>query len=143
MQKQMNSIKQFGKDHWSLLVYVEYRVLNNKGVLDMKHLRIKNPAITNGLIPIAWKPEWGTRLYGYWNEDKSTNPELRLPDHDDYDCLDDLEGAGLVESFGTGINPAFLLTKKGAKVCSFLVLHKQEGKHYADFVLTQDLGGGE
>ena len=137
MEQKLIGVNQFGKDHWSLLVYVEYRAVNRKGVLDLKHMRIKNPALLNGMIPQTWKPEWGTRLYGYWNKNGSVNPKLTLPDHDDYDCLDDLENAGLVKSFGTGVNPAFLLTKKGAEICSLLALHKQEGKPYADFVLEE------
>jgi len=139
MEQELICLNQFGKDHWSLLIYVEYRAINHKGALDMKHLRIKNPAILNGMIPQQWKPEWGTRLYGYWNKDGSANQQLKLPDHDNYDCLDDLENADLVKSFGTGINPAFLLTKKGAEICSLLVLHKQEGNHYASFVLKETI----
>lgn len=137
LSKELIKVKQFGKDHWSLLAHVEYRVQNHRGFLELKHLRIKNPSLPKPYLSSAesWKPEYGSRLYGYWNQDGTTNPELLLLDHDDYDCLDDLEKAGFVKSFGTGINPAFKLTKKGIKVCGLLTQHKQDGKNYSGFVL--------
>jgi hypothetical protein len=36
--------------------------------------------------------------------------DVELSDHDDWDCLDDAEAAGLIESAGTGINPTYKLT---------------------------------
>ena len=63
------SIKDFGKDHWSLLAYVEYRAVNHKGFLDIKHLRCKNLAIsTTPLGQNFWKPEYGSRLKGYFRK---------------------------------------------------------------------------
>ena len=133
-----NKIQQFGKDHWSLLAYVEFRVINHQGILNKVHLRIKNPVLANANpYPIPaheWKKDWGTRLKGYWNKDGTTNPKLQKGNHDDLDCLDDLEEAGLVKSWGTGLNPAYKLTKFGIKVLGELTLWKQEGKNYSDFV---------
>lgn len=135
---EINTIDKFGKDHWSLLVYVEYRVLNHRGALDRKHLRISNVALQKNLTTgmNLWKPEYGTRLSGYWNEDKTTNKGLLLLDHDDYDCLDDLEEAGLVKNFGSALHPGYILTKEGIKVCGLLLEHKQAGLQYASFVLS-------
>ncbi len=128
-------VNQFGKDHWSLLAYVEYRIMNHQGRLDLIQLRVKNPAIQQNITGTnLWKPEYGSRLHGYWNKDGSVNPKLKILDHDDFDCLDDLEDEGLIKSFGTGLNPAYKLTKKGAKIMSALTLHKQEGKNFAEFV---------
>ena len=53
-------IKDWGKDHWSLLAYIECRCVDHKGILDKNHLRISNPAVS--MSPIDWKPEYGTRL---------------------------------------------------------------------------------
>lgn len=129
-------IKQFGKDHWSLLAYVEYRAINRAGVLSIEHLRTKNPALQqNRTATNLWKPEYGSKLYGYFNEDGRVNEKLRILDHDDHNCLDDLEESKLIKSFGSGLHPAYKLTKEGARVCGLLVLHKQEGKNYASFVL--------
>ncbi len=134
-------MKKFGKDHWSLLAYIEYRVMNHNGVLDKAQLRIKNPALQNTgqtfTMTQDWKPEYGSRLFGYWNKDKSKNKELLISNHDDYDCLDDLEKAKLVKSFGTGLNPAYKLTKFGSKVMGELTLHKQDGKNFAEFVFSK------
>lgn len=137
-----NKIYQFGKDHWSLFAYVEFRVMNHQGRLDLVHLRIKNPALQQNRMGISseWKPEYGTRLFGYFEK---KNSKLLLTDHDDFDCLDDLEEAGLIESFGTGINPAYKLTKKGVSVMGALTLHKQEDKNFCDFVFDEKLTGGK
>jgi len=121
--------EKFGKDHWSLLAYVETRCIDYKGVLALVHLRSMNRALSG----MEWKPEWGTRLSGFWNDDGTTNPDLKLPEHDDFDCLDDLEEAGYIKSLGTGLNPAYKLTKEGVKVCSKLRQHKSAGKHFSQF----------
>lgn len=130
----INKINQFGKDHWDLFTHIEYRIMNHQGRLSLVHLRVKNPALQQNMMGInMWKAEYGTRLFGYWNKDGSVNSKLRILNHDDFDCLDDLEEAGLIKSFGTGLNPVYKLTKKGVKVVGLLTLHKQEGKNYADF----------
>ncbi|MCR4334326.1 MAG: hypothetical protein NUV47_01175 [Patescibacteria group bacterium] len=123
------TIKQFGKDHWSLLLYIETRIHDYEGVLGIYQMRIKNPTIRPG-----WKPEYGTRLFGYWNKDKTTNSLLQLHNHDDYDCLDDLEAEGLIENIGTRLRPVCIVTEKGTKILSQLLLHKQAGKNYSDFI---------
>ena len=132
----INKIETFGKDHWSLFAYIATRVADYGGKLDLVHLRIKNPALQqNRLGPIAWKPEYGTRLKGYWN--KGTPEKFLILNHDDFDCLDDLEEAGLIKSFGTSINPAYKLTKFGVEVHSQLLLHKQAGKNFSDFEIEE------
>ena len=132
-----NNIKDFGKDHWSLFAYVEIRCIDYKGVLDKNHLRIKEEVDTAGRISAysfpKWKPEWGTRLSGYWKKDGATDESKKLLDHDDLDCLEDLETANLIESIGTGLFPAYKLTKYGRKVNSKLRNHKADGKNFADF----------
>lgn len=134
---QINPVNTFGKDHWSLLAYVGYRAANHEGNLSNSHLRSKHPAIkTNPLIFYHWKPEYGTRLFGYWNTDGTTNPRLRLLDHDDHDCLEDLEAAGFITEVGTIVNPSAKLTDEGARVCGLLAKHKSDGHQYATFVLV-------
>ena len=138
-----NKIQQFGKDHWSLFAYIGTRVSDYGGRLDLVHLRIKNPVLQqNRLGTMMWKPEYGTRLKGYWNKDGSTNQSLLILDHDDYDCLDDLEEAELIKSFGTGLNPVYKLTKFGAEVHSKLLLHKQAKKNFSDFELNTNGNDG-
>jgi len=129
------TIKDFGKDHWSLLAYVETRCVDYMGVLDKRHLRIKNQAVGNGTpfgVP-DWNPEWGTRLSGFFKDDGSKDVSRILPEHDDLDCLEDLEEAGYIINLGTGFTPAYKMTKLGNEVAALLRNHKQEGKAYADF----------
>jgi hypothetical protein len=50
-----------------------------------------------------------------------------LADHDDWDCMDDLESAGLLRDIGTNINPRFDLTDLGWKVAGLLRQHRAQG----------------
>lgn len=133
----MNKIETWGKDHWSLLAYIEYRCINHKGVLDKDHLRIKNPIIANStgyLLPKPeWKEEYGTRLRGYFLPNKEKDITKILPNHDDLDCIEDMEEAGLIKNIGTGLNPACQLTKKGRQFANALSKYKQEGSTFVEF----------
>ena len=140
----MNTTKitpqQFGKDHWSLLAYIEMRCVDYKGVLDVAHLRVRNPAIGMGSYHAPygrpkWKPEYGTRLAGYFKEDGTIDKTQQIKNHDDLDCADELEEAGYIENMGTGLNPAYKMTKLGNQVASLLRQHKTEGKSFSSFTL--------
>lgn len=128
------AMKQFGKDHWSTFAYIETRCVDYKGVLDRAHMRCnenRHPGLCDFRKP-TWNPQHGTRLYGYF-EDRN-NPDLSIAEHDDWDCVDDLEAAGLIEIGGTGIHPVFTLTELGNKIASQLRIHKSKGNHFATFV---------
>lgn len=127
------NIKDFGKDHWSLLTYCEYRAVNNQGVLEHSHLRAKHQMLTAMPGHTEWKPEYGTRLKGYWDEQGKTHSDRMILDHDDFDCLDDLEAAGLIKDVGTMINPFAQLTDKGQRVAALLSVHKQQGGYCSNF----------
>lgn len=129
-------IEDFGKDHWSLLAYIKTRCVDYKGVLDIKHMRTKNPALASTASifgPQQWKPEYGTRLSGYFNKDGSKNPDRQILDHDDHDCQEDLEEAGLIENIGTGLHPAVKMTKLGLKIAAEIDAHKASGGVFAYF----------
>jgi hypothetical protein len=131
------TIEDFGKDHWSLFAYVETRCVDNAGSLDKAHLRIKNEECKAGdsrmFTPRGWKQEWGTRLSGFFLDGDKRDKTRQLPDHDDLDCLEDLEDAGLIKNIGSGMFPAEKLTKHGREIASKLREHKAEGKNYCDF----------
>lgn len=130
------TIDDFGKDHWSLLAYIKTRCVDYQGVLDIKHMRTKNPALVavNSIFgPQAWKPEYGTRLSGYFLGDGKTDKSRQLPDHDDHDCQEDFERLGLVENMGSGLHPAVKLTKAGLELAAQVDAHKANGGVFANF----------
>lgn len=130
------AVKDFGKDHWSLLAYVGTRCVDYKCVLDNTHLRVKHPAIaTTPLGQNFWKPEYSTRLKGYWKEDGKVDKKRMLKNHDDHDCLEDLEVAGFITNVGTMIAPYAQLTKLGVQTIALLIEHKTKGEHYATFTI--------
>ncbi len=119
-------IKQFGKDHWSLLAYCECSCVDNHGKLDIRRLRIneeKRPIRSNGL---GWEPSYGTR------QKQGGIPD---PNHDDWDCLEELEREGFLEIIGTMINPAVTITERGRIVTTTLRQHKMNGDQFATFEL--------
>jgi hypothetical protein len=148
MEKTIISVSDFGKDHWSLLGYVESRIHSNNigpntGELDKIHLRI-NPngdynmiatPFRGGLSERTWDSSYGTRLKGYWNEDGSVNPKKQVKSHDDINCLDDLESAGIIEVLSL-VNLYVKLTPEGVKIASSLREWKNKGNNYAEFTLN-------
>ena len=118
------AIEKFGKDHWSTLAYIETRCVNHKGIPNREHMRCdldRHP----GLVNLASN---GTKKY----------PTLlkggeELPDHDDWDCVDDLIAVGFLEWGGTGINPVFKMTPDGLDVAARLRKHKGNGGRFGNF----------
>ncbi len=123
------TIDRWDKDHWSTLGYIETRCVDHKGVPDRDHMRT-DPDRHPGLIGpsmsrlmVSGTEKHPTRLKGGETVD----------DHDDWDCVDDMEAAGLLEWLGTGIHPVFKLTKLGIKLCNRLRNHKVAGGSYSNF----------
>lgn len=82
----------FGRDHWSTFAYVETRTVEYRGTIDHDHMRCHG---NRHPIMLAAKTFRG-------GGDGSRYPTILaggrdLPNHDDYDCLDDLIAAGLLE----------------------------------------------
>lgn len=103
-----------GRDHRSLLLYVEDRCVNNQGVLNLLNLRVnekKYPLLKindgHGFEP--WDGSHGTRL----------DNGKTLKDHDDIDCLDELDDLGLVEIMSL-VNGIVKITEKGHEVAAEL-----------------------
>lgn len=125
-------MSEWGKDHWSLLLYVETRCVDYNGTLDFKHMRDK---LMRGdvLLNNKWKPEYGTRLKGYFVEGGENDKSRQLPQHDDHDCLEDLEAAMLIKNIGTGMNPLITMTDLGYTYITQLRKHKAAGGHCSNF----------
>ena len=115
----------FGKDHWSTFAYIETRCVDYSGVLNKNHMRCdedRHPGHVNSANAHS-KKKHPTILKGFVN----------VSDHDDWDCVDDLENAGFLESHGTGLHPVFKLTTDGRRVAALLRDHKSNGGSFGSF----------
>ena len=118
-------MERWAKDHWSILAYIETCAVDHYGELDKRRMRA-NPDthpmhyVNTGCI---WMPLYGTRL---------KNPIETLSEHDDWDCIEDMEDYGLVELISS-INGFIRLTDKGRKIVNKLREHKAAGKNYSEF----------
>lgn len=138
----------FGKDHWSLFAYVEDRCVNGRngfGTLDRSRLRCNinnHPMLASPSHKGSpWKLSYSTRLFGFFqypdkaNPDSATADGFQLRDHDDWDCLDDLDEAGFIELMST-VNGYVKLTKLGMRVAANLRAHKANGGTFANFTIN-------
>jgi hypothetical protein len=123
----------FGKDHWSTFGYLCCIITSDKGVPDMRRLRIdcsrhpgfKGPMM-RGFADGKGYPTIGRIL--------PSGEKDMIENHDDIDCIKDLVAAGLVEWKGTGVTPVFALTKLGWKVNREMTEWKAEDRRFIDFV---------
>lgn len=104
----------WGRDHYSTLGYLECRAVDNGGRIEPLHMRGR---------PGAPAIDYPTRLA----------QGVLLQNHSDYDCLSDIEVAGLIEDHGTGMNPLVRMTEKGMLVCAALRAHKAAGGNFSNF----------
>ena len=135
--------KDFGKDHNSLLAYIETLQVDTStpgvGTLDKRRVRC-NPKrhplqavnMNANSACSGWEPSYGTRLAGYWDEKGVVNPKEMIEDHDDWDCMDDLEAAGMVEIISLA-NGFVRLTDKGLQVAALLRAWKAKGGYFSTF----------
>lgn len=117
-------IEDFGHDHWSTFGYLETRIVDYGGVVDKHHLRCIHKRHPHRAHAGGDATRYPTRLRG----------GATLANHDDWDCLDDFEAAGLVDNAGTGMHPVFQLTDLGREVAGKLRAHKGQGGQWRDFV---------
>lgn len=143
-------VESWGRDHWSTLAYLETRVVDHRGRINHDHMRCHA-----GRHPAMLHAKRRGLLFG--TGDGSQYPtKLRdgeLPDHDDYDCIDDMIAAGLVTvtmppapemTLVTGVVEAelmtrasYALTKLGQRVSADLRAHKGNGGSWASFVVVR------
>ena len=140
-------IKDFGKDHWSTLAYIETCVIDKNRAPDIgevnKELMRCNYKTHPHLLGFRqaghnmWENSYGTKLSGYWKKDGTTDPKRKLSKHDDWDCCDDLEEEGLIEVISL-TNGFIRLTKEGREVCNQIREHKAKGKYFYSFKLGEN-----
>lgn len=135
-------VEKFGKDHWSTFAYAETCCVDGKdgiGRLALARMRCNAEKRSMMAANMRWAPRYGTRLMGYFDFAGRDDPAqaaaagLQLPDHDDWDCLDDLEAAGFIEVL-TQTAGMVRMTALGNAVAAAARKHKTDGKHYATFV---------
>lgn len=140
-------VEKFGKDHWSTFAYVETCCVDGKeGVGQLERQRMRCNPERHPLLhtsPGGWRDAYSTRLAGFFDFADRNDPEkaieagLMLRGHDDWDCLDDLEAAGLIEVQSLA-NGFVTMTEKGMEVAGELRTHKAAGGHFAGFRLGQE-----
>ena len=87
----------------------------------------------------TWQTKWGTRLKGYFRgKDGHIDESRQLPHHDDWDCLEDMEEAGLIEIVSV-INAIVTMTPKGIKLAAFVRAHKARGGNFAGFEFKPEM----
>lgn len=134
----------FGKDHWSMLAYVETLCVDatgGLGVIDGRRVRCNPDRHPNQLAsPGAWQDRYSTRLAGFFDFDDRNNPQkateagLMILGHDDWDCLEDLEAAGYVDVISL-TSGGVKMTEEGSRVSGLIRAHKAAGGHFAGFRL--------
>lgn len=117
----------WGKDHWSLLAYIEAVCVDSiKGIGKPNAHRVQT---NHNRHPLMGNPfdgaEFGIRLKG--------GEELPGPDYDEWDCFDDLETVGLIQNLGSGLHRAYKFTNFGNIIVGQLRKHKTEGGNFAEF----------
>ena len=132
-------VEDWGKDHWSLLAYVYLMAVDQR---PLDHQRMRCNAETHPLLyqlrcEPRWEASYGTRLRGYFGAVGAHNPSRRLPQHDDWDCLDDLEAAGYVEVLSL-VNGIVRVTVAGVAMASMVLAHKAAGGVFATFIPPGD-----
>ncbi len=120
----------FARDHWSTFLYIETCVVDHGGAVVRDRMRCdpkRHPLMAHSVSLGGVTPS--TRL----------KDNVYLHEHDDWDCADDLEDAGLVEYTGAGMSPRFALTDAGWRVATELRRHKAAGGAVQDFVPSEGL----
>src|SRR4029079_15268500 len=95
------------------ILYIESRCVDHAGRLDDRNLRCNPERHTGHVKHGPWETAYGTRL----------SDGVVLAAHDDWDCIDDLEAAGLIERHGSAINSVFRLTSE--VLCMVVMLRKE------------------
>jgi len=128
-------IEQWGKDHWSTLAYIETCIVDQQvvadiGGLDKRKMRCNPKTHPHWAHLPDWSHDNGTRLKGY--KSKEETPDLLLPTHDDWDCVEDMEAENLVMICSVA-NCWVSLTNEGRDIASQLREHKSKGGNFSDF----------
>ena len=137
------SISAFGKDHWALLAYCETRCVDHDGRLDKRQLRCNEHTHPMHAVntETGWKGDYGTRLAGVYSSGRDGDKAAQIPWHDDWDCLDDLTAAGLIEIVSLA-NAIISITDRGLARAWGVREHKTTVGHFSNYYPQQPAEGG-
>lgn len=136
-------MKEWRKDHWSMLAYIACRCVDYKGVLKYTHIRC------NEAIHPEMPPEKRTHTHHFyiltdWSDAHSTRIKggEQIRGHDDWDCSIDLQTAGLIKIVSMD-NFHVEMTELGWEASKLLQKHKAAGGVFSSFRynLKADSGG--
>lgn len=118
----------WGQDHWSTFAYLETCVVDNKGIPNLDRMRCdfdRHPGLYGTLRrnQSLKEKKYPTRLKN----------AVEVLNHDDWDCVDDMEAAGLLRWEGTGIHPIIVFTERGNQIAAELRQHKAKGGKWGSF----------
>jgi len=122
----MIPVEMWGKDHWSLLAYIETCCVDQNGHFELTRIRVNpytHPMLAVGKLSARkWASNYNTVL----------NDGSDIPNHDDIDCLHDLEDVGMIyiKSF---VNGFAALSPLGIVISAQLRAHNIVGNNYKDF----------
>lgn len=129
-------IEDWGRDHWSTFGFVAHWCMEygNQGFsIADKRANMRTDA---DLHPHFVYERLGP--HGHAKYPTRLRDGLKLADHDDWSCVDDMEAAGLIRDEGTGIRPVIFMTDEGLEVAAQLNEHKTRGGNWGNFVAVED-----
>ncbi len=149
MSDEVIPFDRWGKDHWSTLAYIETRIADRKGRLNVEHMRC-DPRLHRAFTNRANIDSPGS--YPTVLADGS-----KLDRHDDWSCAEDAIALGLLtmddeeavergnhydapDEFLPGRSPKFSLTPRGLEVAALLRAHKASGGSFSTFRLESPAG---
>lgn len=127
----LTSPRDFGKDHWKLLVFIESCIVDHGGKIDVQRMRCHPERHPRMAHKKKWKFTDNTQL--------SDNRMRQL--HDDWDCLEDLRASGWVDASGDlwMSRHAIKLSRSGWLLAHMIRRHVGEGGTCADFDFTTSI----
>lgn len=131
----------WGKDHWSLLAYIETVIVDCGGFhvgfdprmrQNRRNFRVMSEQCINPKRPgppsrgIPMDPKYGTRL----------NNNSFIENHDDWMCVQDFINAGILEGADSSLEPGdvLYLTEQGRVLANRLREHKAAGGSFSKFL---------
>ena len=116
-------IDQWGRDHWSTLLYAETVCVDESGRPNINRMRC-NPR--------------SHRRYAHMGSSSPCSPtrlryDEKLHGHDDWDCVQDMRDAGLLQYGEDDSGPFWLLTDFGWKVAGLARRHCARRGRFDDF----------